>query len=44
MGHLGLTPQSISNLEPIPFVQKEEEEADKLIEDAQLLEDWAVLL
>jgi 3-methyl-2-oxobutanoate hydroxymethyltransferase len=37
MGHLGLTPQSIYNLEPTVRA-KEEEEADKLIEDAQLLE------
>ena len=38
MGHLGLTPQSIYKFGTYTVRAKEEEEADKLIEDAQLLE------
>lgn len=39
MGHLGLTPQSIYKFGTYTVRAKEEEEAKKLIEDAQLLED-----
>jgi len=38
MGHLGLTPQSIYKFGTYVVRAKEEEEADKLIEDAKLLE------
>ncbi len=38
MGHLGLTPQSIYNFGTYTVRAKEEEEAQRLIEDAQLLE------
>ena len=38
MGHLGLTPQSIYKFGTYTVRAKEEEEADKLIEDAVLLE------
>jgi 3-methyl-2-oxobutanoate hydroxymethyltransferase len=38
MGHLGLTPQSIYKFGTYTVRAKEEEEADKLMEDAQLLE------
>lgn len=38
MGHLGLTPQSIYKFGTYSVRAKEEEEADKLIEDAKLLE------
>jgi 3-methyl-2-oxobutanoate hydroxymethyltransferase len=38
MGHLGLTPQSIYKFGTYTVRAKEEEEADKLVEDAQLLE------
>jgi len=38
MGHLGLTPQSIYKFGSYTVRAKEDEEADKLIEDAKLLE------
>jgi ketopantoate hydroxymethyltransferase len=38
MGHLGLTPQSIYKFGTYTVRAKEEEEADKLVEDAKLLE------
>ncbi|OXA93207.1 3-methyl-2-oxobutanoate hydroxymethyltransferase [Flavobacterium hercynium] len=38
MGHLGLTPQSIYKFGTYSVRAKEEEEAEKLIEDAQMLE------
>lgn len=38
MGHLGLTPQSIYKFGTYTVRAKEEEEAEKLIEDAQMLE------
>jgi len=38
MGHLGLTPQSIYKFGTYTVRAKEEEEADKLMEDARLLE------
>ena len=38
MGHLGLTPQSIYKFGTYSVRAKEDEEADKLIEDAKLLE------
>lgn len=38
MGHLGLTPQSIYKFGTYTVRAKEEQEADKLLEDAQLLE------
>ncbi|MFK5974256.1 MAG: 3-methyl-2-oxobutanoate hydroxymethyltransferase [Flavobacteriaceae bacterium] len=38
MGHLGLTPQSIYKFGTYTVRAKEEEEADKLIDDAKLLE------
>ncbi len=38
MGHLGLTPQSIYKFGTYTVRAKEEEEAEKLMEDAQLLE------
>ncbi|OCB70211.1 3-methyl-2-oxobutanoate hydroxymethyltransferase [Flavobacterium crassostreae] len=38
MGHLGLTPQSIYKFGTYTVRAKEEAEADKLVEDAQLLE------
>lgn len=47
MGHLGLTPQSIHKFGTYSVRAKEQEEADKLIEDAHLLEDlgcFAVVL
>ena len=40
MGHLGLTPQSINNFGTYTVRAREEEEANKLIEDAHLLEEW----
>lgn len=39
MGHLGLTPQSIYQFGTYKVRAKEKEEAQKLIDDAQLLED-----
>ncbi len=39
MGHLGLTPQSIYKFGTYTVRAKEEEEADKLLTDAQALED-----
>ncbi|PKP36622.1 MAG: 3-methyl-2-oxobutanoate hydroxymethyltransferase [Bacteroidetes bacterium HGW-Bacteroidetes-15] len=39
MGHLGLTPQSIHKFGTYVVRAKEEEEADKLVEDAHILED-----
>lgn len=39
MGHLGLTPQSIYKFGTYVVRAKEEEEAEKLIEDAKLLEE-----
>lgn len=39
MGHLGLTPQSIYQFGTYKVRAKEEEEAEKLIEDAKLLEE-----
>ena len=39
MGHLGLTPQSIYKFGTYTVRAKEEEEAQKLIEDAKLLEE-----
>jgi 3-methyl-2-oxobutanoate hydroxymethyltransferase len=39
MGHLGLTPQSIYKFGTYSVRAKEEEEANKLIEDAQLLQE-----
>lgn len=39
MGHLGLTPQSIYKFGTYTVRAKEKEEADKLIEDAKLLEE-----
>jgi 3-methyl-2-oxobutanoate hydroxymethyltransferase len=39
MGHLGLTPQSINKFGTYSVRAKEEEEADKLISDAILLEE-----
>ena len=39
MGHLGLTPQSIYKFGTYTVRAKEEEEAEKLIEDAKLLEN-----
>ncbi|UFH45226.1 3-methyl-2-oxobutanoate hydroxymethyltransferase [Flavobacterium galactosidilyticum] len=39
MGHLGLTPQSIYKFGTYTVRAKEDEEADKLIEDAKLLEN-----
>ncbi len=39
MGHLGLMPQSINKYGTYNVRAKEQEEADKLIEDAKLLED-----
>jgi 3-methyl-2-oxobutanoate hydroxymethyltransferase len=38
MGHLGLTPQSIYKFGTYAVRAKEEEEAEKLVEDAKLLE------
>jgi 3-methyl-2-oxobutanoate hydroxymethyltransferase len=40
MGHLGLTPQSIYKFGTYSVRAKEEAEAQKLIEDAKLLEDY----
>ena len=42
MGHLGLTPQSIYKFGSYTVRAKEEEEADKLIADAKLLEEAGV--
>jgi 3-methyl-2-oxobutanoate hydroxymethyltransferase len=42
MGHLGLTPQSIYKFGTYSVRAKEEEEADKLIEDALLLQESGV--
>ena len=39
MGHLGLTPQSISKFGTYSVRAKEDEEAAKLIEDAKILEE-----
>ncbi|MEG2480121.1 MAG: 3-methyl-2-oxobutanoate hydroxymethyltransferase, partial [Mucinivorans sp.] len=39
MGHLGLTPQSINKFGTYAVRAKEQAEADKLVEDAHLLED-----
>ncbi|MCC8173349.1 MAG: 3-methyl-2-oxobutanoate hydroxymethyltransferase [Odoribacter sp.] len=39
MGHLGLTPQSINKFGTYSVRAKQEDEANKLIEDAHLLED-----
>jgi len=39
MGHLGLTPQSINKFGTYKVRAKEEEEAEKLLEDAKLLEE-----
>ena len=39
MGHLGLTPQSINKFGTYTVRAKEEDEANKLIEDAKLLEE-----
>jgi len=39
MGHLGLTPQSIYKFGTYTVRAKEEEEADKLIKDSQLLQE-----
>ena len=47
MGHLGLTPQSIYKFGTYTVRAKEEEEANKLIEDAKLLEEagcYAIVL
>ena len=47
MGHLGLTPQSIYKFGTYTVWAKEEEEANKLIEDAKLLEEagcYAIVL
>jgi 3-methyl-2-oxobutanoate hydroxymethyltransferase len=40
MGHLGLTPQSIYKFGTYSVRAKEEAEAEKLLEDAQLLEEY----
>jgi 3-methyl-2-oxobutanoate hydroxymethyltransferase len=40
MGHLGLTPQSIYKFGTYTVRAKEQEEADKLIQDALALEKW----
>ena len=40
MGHLGLTPQSIYKFGTYTVRAKEEEEANRLLEDAKLLEDY----
>ncbi|MEE2801811.1 MAG: 3-methyl-2-oxobutanoate hydroxymethyltransferase [Bacteroidota bacterium] len=40
MGHLGLTPQSIYKFGTYTVRAKEEAEAEKLVEDALLLEKW----
>ena len=42
MGHLGLTPQSIHKFGTYTVRARQEEEAQKLIEDAQLLEEAGV--
>ncbi len=42
MGHLGLTPQSIYKFGTYTVRAKEEEEADKLIRDAKILEEAGV--
>ncbi|MHC1702286.1 MAG: 3-methyl-2-oxobutanoate hydroxymethyltransferase [Tenuifilaceae bacterium] len=39
MGHLGLTPQSIHKFGTYVVRAKDEEEADKLVEDAQILQE-----
>ncbi len=39
MGHLGLTPQSIFKFGTYTVRAKEEDEANKLVEDAKVLED-----
>ncbi len=47
MGHLGLTPQSIYKFGTYTVRAKEEDEADKLIEDAKILEEcgcYAIVL
>ena len=43
MGHLGLTPQSIHKFGTYTVRAKEEAEAQKLIEDARLLEEAAAV-
>ncbi|CAN5423438.1 3-methyl-2-oxobutanoate hydroxymethyltransferase [soil metagenome] len=40
MGHLGLTPQSIYKFGTYTVRAKEKDEADKLIDDAKLLQEW----
>ncbi len=40
MGHLGLTPQSIYKFGTYNVRAKEEEEADRLLQDAKLLQDY----
>lgn len=40
MGHLGLTPQSIYKFGTYSVRAREEEEAQKLLEDAHLLQEW----
>src|ERR1043165_3284795 len=42
MGHLGLTPQSIYKFGTYAVRAKEEDEADRLLEDAKMLEDAGV--
>ena len=42
MGHLGLTPQSINKFGTYTVRAREEAEANKLIEDAHLLEEIGV--
>jgi 3-methyl-2-oxobutanoate hydroxymethyltransferase len=42
MGHLGLTPQSIYKFGTYKVRAKEEEEAERLIEDAKILEENGV--
>lgn len=43
MGHLGLTPQSIYKFGTYTVRAKEDEEAEKLKNDAKMLEKWVVL-
>ena len=40
MGHLGLTPQSIYKFGTYTVRAREEKEAKKLLDDAQILEEW----
>ena len=44
MGHLGLTPQSIYKFGTYTVRAKEESEAQKLLENAQLLQELGCLL